>query len=68
MEPDATVLVKCRECRRVTDLEVRKEDFVAWKAGELIQEAMPYLSDDERELLISGTCGSCFDAMFPEEV
>jgi len=25
---------------------------------------MPYLSDNEREVLISGVCGTCFDDMF----
>jgi hypothetical protein len=31
------------------------------------QDAFPHLTADERELLISGTCGSCFNAMFPED-
>jgi hypothetical protein len=46
---------------------VKKTDLQAWKNGEYIQNAMPYLNVDERELLISGTCGPCFDNMFPEE-
>ena len=33
----------------------------------LIQNAMPNLSADDRELLISGICGPCFDKMFPPE-
>ena len=33
----------------------------------LRQSAMPNVPADERELLISGICGPCFDAMFREE-
>jgi len=45
------------------------QDFFDWHNGEgFIQDLMPYLSTGERELLISGTCGRCFDEMFPEDV
>ena len=37
------------------------------RRGELIQNAMPYLSPDEREILISGICGRCFDEMYGED-
>ena len=48
-------------------MQVHVEDVTAWENGELIQNAMPYLSADEREVLISGTCGPCFDRMFGGE-
>jgi len=28
---------------------------------------MPSLPKEERELLISGTCGTCFDALFEDD-
>jgi len=40
--------------------------LIKWKNGELIQNVMPYLNEDERELLISGTCGKCFDKIFSD--
>ncbi len=46
---------------------VRFEDYKAWENGKVIQDAMPYLTPGEREVLISGTCGSCFDKMFGGE-
>lgn len=46
---------------------VGAKQFDAWKQGALIQDAFPDLGDDERELLISGVCGKCFDSMFEEE-
>jgi hypothetical protein len=41
-------------------------DYAAWKKKKkLIQDAMPYLEADLRELFLSKTCGSCFDKLFP---
>jgi hypothetical protein len=45
---------------------VNSDDLQQWKDGELIQDAMPYLSADEREILISNICGLCFEQMFGE--
>lgn len=42
-------------------------DFKEWESGQPIQSVAPYLSEDERELLISGVCGKCFDDMFAGE-
>lgn len=32
---------------------VRTTDFTAWKNGALIQNAMPYLNDEQREFIIT---------------
>ena len=63
----AVVAVPCRMCQETTDLKVNFQGFVNWKSGELIQDALPELSADERELLISGTCNECWQQLFPEE-
>ena len=57
---------QCIKCHDVHILLVDSEDYAAWRQGELIQNAMPYLSPAEREILISGFCGRCFDEMFGE--
>ena len=57
---------QCVKCKNVHILLVNSDDFQRWKDGALIQDAMPYLSADERELLISSICGLCFDQMFGE--
>ena len=44
---------------------VKTADMQAWEDGKFIQDAMPYLTAGERELLISATCGDCFDKFFP---
>jgi len=63
----AVVAVPCRLCQEVTDLTVNVEGFVNWQAGEHIQEALPELDADMRELLISGTCPTCWEKMFPSD-
>jgi len=63
----SVVAVPCRLCNGVTDLTVNVEGFVAWQGGKLIQDALPELDADQRELLISGTCPTCWDEMFPPE-
>mgnify|MGYP000028497349 CR=1 FL=1 len=58
--------VICRVCDVkhlviVTDVDVNK-----WQAGTFIQDAFPYLTAAERELLMRETCGPCFDKIYPQ--
>ena len=62
-----TMWTTCRKCKAQVERKVNIDDVTAWENGKLIQDAMPYLSADEREVLISGTCGPCFDKMFGED-
>lgn len=57
----------CWGCSSVDRVVVEKRDYEAWKNGKLAQSAFPYLSDVERERLISGTCPSCWIAAFGSE-
>ena len=63
----SVVAVPCRSCKEVTDLTVNIEGFIAWQGGELIQNALPELDADQRELLISGICPKCWEQMFPSD-
>jgi|TARA_B100001094_G_scaffold101947_1_gene98111 hypothetical protein len=63
----AVVAAPCRLCQETIDLEVNLQGFVDWKAGKYIQDALPELDADMRELLISGTCPTCWDKMFPSD-
>ena len=58
--------VACNVCNDSVTLTVNPVDVIQWQQGELIQDAMPYLDADERELLISNTCAVCFEEMFGE--
>lgn len=64
---DTTIMTICPFCGRETDVAVNVEDVIDWCGGELIQNAFPYLSADEREMLVSGICPTCWDMTFGEE-
>jgi len=63
-----TLEIMCCECHKVFSLRVKKADYERYKNGEShIQYIFPYLKPAERELLISRTCGTCWNKLFPEE-
>ena len=64
-ERDDSATIQCRHCGVSYSIMYNRQDMIDWLAGkDFIQELMPYLSAGERELLISGTCDSCFCEMF----
>lgn len=59
--------LQCSACGEDTTVHVAGPDLGAFRTGaKLVQEAFPYLTDDERELFVSGICGKCFDALSPD--
>ena len=69
MESDKAIIgVTCFSCKKAIVLEVKPEEYLAWRRGEFVQRAFPNMPAADRELLISGTCDACFKDMFgPEE-
>lgn len=58
----------CPLCGKASSIEVEEEAFRNWnQRGMHIQNAFPKWSDDERELLITGTHPNCWDILFPDE-
>ena len=59
------VIAQCSMCEQVHYIVVPKRDYTRWMRGKaVIQDAMPYMHPDVRELMLSGVCGECFDKMF----
>ncbi|RLK63172.1 hypothetical protein D3H64_06155 [Atopobacter sp. AH10] len=54
----------CIACNKSYDLAVNSEDLERYEQGEYAQNAFPYLASSERELIISGLCGDCFNDLF----
>lgn len=57
-------------CQKLYDIPVTPEQFAEFNSGPAsrhIQQIMPNVSPDDRELLISGMCGTCFDVTFADE-
>lgn len=66
--PLVNVVVMCRSCGEVHVIQdILYERYKDWKYGELIQTALPGLTADQRELLISQTCPACWAKMFGED-
>lgn len=62
----------CIVCGETSRVPVLESDYYRWtggydKPGVLIQEAFPYLDEDQRELLMTGTHPVCWDK-FIEDV
>ena len=53
MSKKVTVKIICRKCYQEQSITAVYQDLLDWKAGKLIQKAMPYLNEIDRELLIS---------------
>ena len=49
------------------DLDITETAIDAWKAGTLIQKAMPNLSPDEREFLMTGIHGDEWASMIKDD-
>ena len=61
-----TINKVCPLCKKTNSVTVNTEDYEKWRAGQLIQRAFPYLKPDEREILQSGTCPTCWDELFKD--
>jgi len=57
----------CPICGEVFEFDVPADGYRAWQEGELIQNAMPNLAPEYREMLMSHICPFCWDAMFSDE-
>lgn len=49
------------------DINVTQKQLDAWRGGELIQNAMPQLSVDEREFIKTGMTPDVWDALCGDE-
>jgi hypothetical protein len=49
---------------RTKEIDVTIDQILAWEMGELIQNAMPHLSADDREFVKTGITGEEWDQLF----
>lgn len=61
-----TLTRSCPICAQENEysMDVEPSQVHAWQDGLLIQEAMPELSPDEREVFITGMCYDCQSSVF----
>lgn len=60
---------QCQLCRNVVYLEATVAQWEEYHSPNRrhIQTIFPEMSASNRELLISGICGECFDSLFGQE-
>jgi hypothetical protein len=62
-----TIRITCSNCKQ-NSIKVLSFKLLRVKyQGQLVQNEFPELSADERELIISGICGKCFDDLLGPE-
>lgn len=61
-----TIKTQCPICGKESNVEVEFEDYLKFQNGELIHNCFPYLSIEDREKLITGICGKCWNTIFNE--
>lgn len=62
--------VRCVICNQIKTVTVLKEDAIEYLNPQRempIQNIFPYLSPEQRELLISHICPECWNDLFPPE-
>lgn len=67
IERSTSILTSCTHCGAEKRIMVNAGDFILWESGKSnINQCLSYLDKDEREMLISQTCGDCWINLFGE--
>ena len=69
MSSTTPIIIKTKTCKVCGNYELWSLDRGAverWQAGELIQNAFPDMSINDREIMISGTHPECWNKLFGE--
>lgn len=61
------ITATCPVCNQPHTVTVSNKGYAAWKDGVHIQDALPELPADQREILITGIDDRCWKAMFQGE-
>lgn len=63
-----TITLSCRVCGKPQSIQAELQDLKDYTEGRKhAQTAFPYLTAAEREMIISQTCGQCWDEMFSDD-
>lgn len=68
LDPDFKVAVRgpCCDCGKPQEVIVADAALRKFRAGDFAQDCFPELPAEQREFLISGICGDCWERMFSE--
>ena len=54
-------------CSTVSTVWVNADDYTRWRRRDKVMDAMPYLTDEEREVVLHGICNECFERTKPTD-
>ena len=57
----------CMGCDQSSVVPLEDDKYARWKLGAFIQQVWPEKSDEERELIMTGTHPACWNEMFSDE-
>ena len=67
-DKQAKLNITCKFCSKLYTIQVGMIDYFEWKSGMVsILDSLHYLTAAERELLISATCGDCWNKLYPND-
>lgn len=66
-DKDVVITGPCYYCKSPQTVQVAISDLARFRDGVYAQNCFSYLSPADREFLISGICGKCWDDMFSTE-
>lgn len=58
---------RCPICGKSYTVIVPHEGFIKCRNGGRIQDCLPSLSNGDREALMTGICGDCWDKLYGDE-
>ena len=65
------LIIECEFCNRQETLIVESSDLITWsdlnpyqKTPDTLQLIFPYLSNDQKDLILLDTCKQCHDYLF----
>lgn len=62
------ISVCCPKCKHYHSVYVERNDYWSWiRRKGSIQTIFSYLTAPEREIILTGTCPSCWNEIFKEE-
>ena len=63
------LVINCISCHEDKKIMAKEKDVLDWMEGKkLIQKALPYLSEEDRELMISHYCPKCWENMWKDDL
>lgn len=57
----------CMICKEQNQIYIFEKDYKAWMDGSYIQDAFPYLSPQQREIIKTGIHPDCWAKLYPPE-